>query len=87
MIPKWNIGLFLEKFKTLGVSQGLFKSEALRLIEEIVGVKLEARNISYQNGTLFVKSQNVVKNEIFFKKAKLIEELDKLFPQKVKDIK
>ena len=74
----FNIENYLNKFRNIKPPKDSVKAEAVLIIKDLFGVLLESKDMNYRSGTLFIKSKDpVLKNEIFIKKAKILELLSK----------
>ncbi len=67
MEPK-PLSSFLEKYKKLPTPKILLKDA----LEEFLGVPKAIKDVSLRNGTLYIKTSSALKQEIFFKKNKII---------------
>ncbi len=63
-----NISSFLEKYKKLPSP----KRSLREAIEEFFDAKKMVKDVFYKNGIVYVKTQPVLKQEIFLNKKKLI---------------
>jgi hypothetical protein len=83
-----NIGSFFDKFKSFALVELRKREVVSKVIENLTKHKLNLKDISIKEGIINIKSNSVLKNEIFIKKTKIIEEIKKASPElKVKDIK
>lgn len=65
------------------------KTEIILVIKDIFGVSMEPKDVDFRAGTIFIKTKDsALKNEIFIKKAKILEILSKkLGPSSPKDLR
>ncbi|MEZ4103873.1 MAG: hypothetical protein R3B60_01150 [Candidatus Paceibacterota bacterium] len=80
-----KVGTLFEKYKnTLIAPQKTVETEALRVIGEMVGIKLNEDQVSYTVSAkiLYINSSSLVKQEIVFHKEKILSELVKNLGQK-----
>ncbi len=65
------------------------KTEIILIIKDIFDVSLESKDVECRAGTIFIKTKDsALKNEIFMKKAKILELLSKkLGPSSPKDLR
>ncbi|MCR4284085.1 MAG: hypothetical protein NUV64_02075 [Parcubacteria group bacterium] len=73
---------FLEKFKSLKIPKEAIVDDIMEIILNKTGIKLEKENIVVNKPTVFIKANPMIKNEIFFKKQQILEELEKQFYSK-----
>ena len=66
-----QINEYLKKFEKVGRSQKSTKQNFLRYVQKTTGIMLLEKEIEIQNTTLFIKTDPVTKNEIFYQKNKL----------------
>jgi len=79
---------FLEKFKNIKVPKEAIVDDLIDVILDVVGIKLEKENITVNKPVVYIKAIPVIKNEIFFKKQKILEEMEKRFYSKtINDIR
>ena len=81
----FNISIYLEKFQKINTTNSLLKDYVVNSIERVIKIKINKSDIEIRKNKVFFKVNQVVKNEIFINKVKLIEELNlkKLY---IKDI-
>jgi hypothetical protein len=74
----------LSNFENLLVSESFKKREVKRIILEEAKIDIKTEDIQLKNGTIFLNIKPIYKNEIFFKKDKILsklrESLDKESP-------
>jgi Cu/Ag efflux protein CusF len=71
----FNISLFLEKFKNLGLSEKLLKEAISCSVKEIIGFDLDPKNISLKNGEVIFKVSPAIKNTIYIKKEAILAKI------------
>lgn len=72
----FNISQYLEKFKNIGQSERLLKEAVFIIIKEVVGVEVEAKNISVRNGEIIFKVSPAIKNAIYIKKELILNKIN-----------
>lgn len=78
-----NIENFLEKFRELKPPKKFIEDETVKTINIILNISLKTEDIDYRNGIIYIKPINSnLKNEIFMKKEKILEELSKKFKKR-----
>lgn len=73
-----KVGDLFEKYKkTLIAPQKTVETEALRVIGELVGIKLKEDQLSYtvSSKILYIQASSLIKQEIVFKKEEILTEL------------
>lgn len=83
----FNISLYLEKFKILGLGEVLAKDAMISVLEKLVGVKIERKDIEYKNGMFRIKAEPIVKSQIYIKKNEILELLSQELKKNVKDVR
>ena len=74
---QFHIGDLLKKFKTLVPREKIVKDEMISAVFEETGILLQSEEISFQNGVIFIKTNPVIKNELFMRKQKILLEIKK----------
>ena len=72
---QFHIGDLLKKFKTLVPREKIVKDETIRAVFEETGILLQSEEIFFQNGVIFIKTNPVIKNELFMRKQKILLEI------------
>ena len=73
-----NISQFLEKFKKFDNDKTLQKEKILETIEKNVGIKIAKENFDLKMGILYIKGSPIMRQEVFFKKQNLLEQLSSI---------
>jgi hypothetical protein len=68
----FNIADFLEKFKKFDQNKTLKTENILKSIENVVGVKVDKKNITIKDGILHIQGSPTLRQEIFLKKERLL---------------
>ena len=82
----FNIGEYLEKFKENYKSRDFIRNSITEAIKEVCGIDIKSSKIEVKNYIAKIKEKPIIKTEIFLKKTKILEALDKKTSGKVKDI-
>ena len=78
----------LAKFSNLLISEELKKEIISGVVFKNTGIKIQKEDIKIKNGTLFLNTKPINKNEILLKKEKIISELEGSLGKKApKDIR
>lgn len=71
----FNIGDFLEKFKTFGLKEHEFKGICSEVFNQEFNIKFPAESFTYKNRILHVQASPAFKNTLFIKKEDIIKKL------------
>ena len=83
-----QISFFLEKFKSLGLTASEAKRIFLDAVKIILSIELPVGDITYKDGTMYVKAEPAIKSELFLKQRIILRELAKnLGPIKIRNIR
>lgn len=84
-----NIGNFLERFVNLKPPRAFMQDEIAKAIKNVLGVEIKIEDIEQRGGVIYIKTTNqALKNEIFFKKEKILEILkNRLSPRAPTDLR
>ncbi len=79
--------LLVDFEKLLGA--GEFKKELIKdILFEVVGIKIETKDIKIENGDLFLNIKPIYKNEIFLKRENILNKLrQNISSQQLKEIR
>jgi hypothetical protein len=84
----FNISSYLEKFKRLEPPGDSVKIVAQDVIFEVVGVKIEKKDMSVKDSVLFLSVPSIIKNEVYMNKRGILEKVNGLLKEKmIKDIR
>jgi len=72
----FNIALFLNKFKNLGLGERLLKEAIKTSVKEVLNFDLDVKNILLKNGEVTFKVSPAIKNTIFIKKALILKRME-----------
>lgn len=82
----FDIAKYLEKFKVLGNSKFFLRNAVAESIKNVCGIEIEPKKIEVKNFIARINEKAIIKNQIFFKKIKILEILNKKTKGKVKEI-
>lgn len=71
----FNISIYLDKFKKVDSKNSSFRDCITSSINKVLGVKINKENITVRNGVVYLKTNSVIRNEIFIKKKIIMDEL------------
>ncbi|MEO8637935.1 MAG: hypothetical protein ABI430_03480 [Candidatus Taylorbacteria bacterium] len=83
----FNVSLYLEKFKTIGLGDSIAKDALIKAVRECTGGKIERKDVEFKNGTFRIKADPILKSEIMIKKEVILEFLTKELKKEVKDVR
>lgn len=72
----FNISGYLERFKTIGGDGREIRSLCSLVCKDVSGIDVSVKNISYRDGVLKIKTPAVLRNSLFIKKGKILEEIE-----------
>ncbi len=78
---------FLEIFKNLGSSQLVIRQNFIETVKKLLNYPIELKAVVYKNSIISIQTAPTVRSAIMMKKGRILEELEKLNPGKVKDIR
>lgn len=71
----FNISIYLDKFKKVDSKNSSFRDCITSSINKVLGVNINKENITVRNGVVYLKTNSVIRNEIFIKKKIIMDEL------------
>ncbi len=71
----FNIKEYLEKFQKLGLSDKENKEIISQTLLEILGIKINTRELEIKDSVLYIKTNPIIKNSLFIKKDRIIKTL------------
>lgn len=83
----FNIAQYLEKFKNLGGTERGLKEAIVFSVKKVVGVDIDAKDISLKNGEAFIKASPTIKNAIYIKKGQILKTTEEKIGRGVGEIK
>lgn len=82
-----NISIYLGKFKHLLAADVFVKEAVVVSIKKIIGVSVDKKKVSIREGTVHIQSSPTLRNEVYMKKALILEELERSLKRTMKDIR
>jgi hypothetical protein len=82
----FDIGKYLDRFKKISESRNFLRDSAAESIKEVCGIEIDPKKIDVKSGIARVNERPIIKNEIFIKKARILENLSKKTGGKIIDI-
>ncbi len=82
----FDISKYLEKFKVLKNSKFFLRDLVVESIKKITDININPKNIDVKEGLVRISDKPIVKNEIFIKKFKILEEINSKTDKKIQDI-
>jgi hypothetical protein len=83
----FNISLFLEKFKNLGLAERLLKEAIRSSVKEVMKFDLDSKDILIKNGEVIFKVSPAMKNAIYIKKAAILKKMEENGVENVGEIR
>ena len=78
---EFNIGKFLERYKGLGLAEGLMKLEIVKAVKEVAATDISEKDVEFKNGDLVIHGSSYLKAELHMKKTALEKRLSSLLPK------
>ena len=72
----------LTKFNNLLFSEEIKKSAIIEVLNKVVGLKIESKDLKIKNNIIYLNIKPIYKNEIFLKQDKILSELKEIFGKK-----
>lgn len=82
----FDIAKYLEKFKVLKNSKGVLRVLIVESIKKFTNIEIDPKNIDIKPGVIRVSEKPIVKNQIFLKKTKILEEINSKTENKISDV-
>ncbi len=82
----FDIARYLEKFKKFSQSRDFLRNSVAESIEEICNIEIDPKKIVVKDGVAWISERPIVKSEIFLKKTKILELLNKKLENKISEI-
>lgn len=86
---EFNIHTYLKKFKNLTPSDRFIKENLIKVVDEVISIKLENKNISIQSSVIFLSIHPMEKHTILLNKKQILDVLHTNISNKfyIKDIR
>ena len=82
----FDIKEYLKKFKKIYQTQEFLKNSVAEAIKEVCNIDIETKKIILKDHVARINDKTIIKTEIFLKKIKILDILDKKTNGKVKEI-
>ena len=82
----FNIVLYLDKFKNLGLGERLLKEAISTSLKEVLKFDLDTKNILIKNGEVTFKVSPAMKNAIYIKKEAILKRMEENGVENIGDI-
>ena len=82
----FNIAEYLEKFKLRYQARDFLRNSVAEVVKKVCGIEIDPKKIEVKNFIARVNEKPIIKTQIFLKKTKILEILDKKTGGKVKEI-
>ena len=82
----FDIAKYLEKFKIMSHSRFFLRDSVAEAVKDVCNIEIDPTKIEVKNYTARISAKPIVKTQIFLKKVKILEVLDKKTSGKVKEI-
>ncbi len=75
----FNIDDFLVKFRKITIPDNEIRIYISEVIFDILKLKIEKYNIKISNNSIFIKTDNIIKTEIFLNKNRILNKINNKF--------
>ena len=82
----FNIGEYLEKFRVRYQTRDFLRNSVAEAVKETCDIEIDSKKIEVKNFIARINEKPIIKTQIFLKKTKILEILDKKTDGKVKEI-
>ena len=82
----FDIAKYLEKFKLMSHSRGFLRNSVADAVKEVCGIDIDPIKIEVKNYIARINEKPIIKTEIFIKKTKILDILNKKTDGKIKEI-
>jgi hypothetical protein len=82
----FDIAKYLEKFKILSQSKFFLRNSVAEAIKEVCNIEIEPTKIIVKDYIARISEKPIIKTQIFIKKIKILQILDKKTSGKIKEI-
>jgi len=82
----FDIAQYLEKFKKLKNSKFFIRDLVVESVKKITSIEIDNKKIDVKDSLVRINEKPIIKNEIFIKKSKILEEINSKTEQKITDI-
>ena len=82
----FDIAKYLEKFKAIKESKFFLRNSVAETVNEVCEIEIEPKKIEIKNFIARINEKPIIKTQIFLKKRKILEILNKKTDRKIKDI-
>ncbi|PIT96529.1 hypothetical protein COT82_02735 [Candidatus Campbellbacteria bacterium CG10_big_fil_rev_8_21_14_0_10_35_52] len=73
----FNISNFLEKFKNITPPNKFIKDIFISVVKNTTNILLKKNDLDVRNGTIFISTDPIIKNEIFLQKDEIMKQIVK----------
>ena len=83
----FNVDDFLSKFKKIEPPDNTIRCYVVDVIFDVLSIKIKKQDIKIKNNIVYIKTNNIVKNEIFLNKQTILDKINnKLNKNKINNI-
>jgi hypothetical protein len=70
-----TIGNFFDKFRNVALKEVVFRETISEIVKKNTGSGIDIKDITYSNKIIRLKTSPAMKNQIFIKKEKILEDI------------
>ncbi len=82
----FDIAKYLEKFRTMSNSRNFLRNSVAEAVKEVCNIDIEPNKIEVKNYIARINEKPIIKTEIFLKKTKILNLLDKKTGSMIKEV-
>jgi len=82
----FDIAKYLEKFKIMSHSRGFLRNSVVEAVKEVCDIDIDPLKIEIKNYIARINEKPIIKTEIFMKKTRILDVLNKKTDGKVREI-
>jgi len=82
----FDIAKYLEKFRKMSHSRGFLRNSVAESIKEVCMIDIDPTKIEVKNYIARINEKPIIKTQIFLKKSKILDNLNKKTDGKIKEI-
>ena len=78
-----NIGDFLKRFRNIEPSDAYIKDAFIAVVKELFNEEIKREEMEVQKGTIYLRVHPALKSEVYIKKTRTIELINKRLEKKI----
>ena len=82
----FDIAKYLQKFTVMSHSRDFLRNSVAEAVKEVCKIDINPKNVVVKDGIARINERPIIKSEIFLKKTKILDVLNKKAEGKVREI-